>query len=517
MGNALRGKWRIDARLGDGSTAQVWAATHVNNGFRVALKVLHPDLSRDPEMRARFLREGYVANTIQHPGVVRVIDDDAGEDGCVFLVMDLLEGESLASMAERLGGTVPAATLLPIVDGVLDVLAAAHAQEVVHRDVKPDNIFVPIVGPPKVLDFGLARMKEGSSDATRTGLILGTPDYMAPEQARGKRGDVDARSDVFAVGATLFTLLSGQALHFARTLPEHLQLVASTRPRSLSVAAPSVDRAIVAVVDRALALEREERWQSAREMQVALRAAMGGTTLESDGKPDSGSAVTQARGSELFLAGEPPVPSSAPPPSGVTTQMVIAAPGAAATRNAAPIAAAYGTGERPRASDTLMSRVEPATSGELPPSTERTPPTGTDTPSDVGATTTSPEFRPLAIEEATLRGPPPVPLETLHALGLGPGAQGALPAVGAETLIQPLGEVPREIEHVLNQATEPPAVAPAAGASPAVVPPRSGPFGTVARTIVALIVIVSLVLVVAVPLVRRLRTANGGPAPTQPK
>ncbi|MEO8874318.1 MAG: serine/threonine-protein kinase, partial [Polyangiaceae bacterium] len=166
VGKIIKGKWRIDARLGAGATATVYAATH-RNGYRVALKVLHVDLSRDKEIVARFLREGYVANTIQHKGVVRVLDDDITEDGAVFLVLELLEGESLASMLTKNGGRLPWMQVADKMVELLDVLSTAHAQGVVHRDIKPDNVFLTTEGVLKVLDFGLARFALADKESTR--------------------------------------------------------------------------------------------------------------------------------------------------------------------------------------------------------------------------------------------------------------------------------------------------------------------------------------------------------------
>ncbi len=281
-GHLIKGKWRIDARLGDGSTASVYAATH-RNGYRVAVKILHSDLAGNADIRARFLREGYVANTIRHPGVVRILDDDVMEDGAVFLVMELLEGETLEARAMRFGGKLPLDDVIPTMDRLLDVLAAAHAQGIVHRDVKPDNVFLTKDGGLKVLDFGLARISEtiGSRMPTRAGLILGTPDFMSPEQASGNSGAVDPRSDLWSVGATAFTLLTNEPVHKSGTLHEYLQVIASVPARSLSQAAPNVPRSVVEVIDRSLALDRSHRWGSAREMQAALREAYPLTAAQS--------------------------------------------------------------------------------------------------------------------------------------------------------------------------------------------------------------------------------------------
>src|SRR5215472_13077965 len=154
IGTTLKGKWRIDAHLGTGGMASVFAATH-RNGNRVAIKMLHLDLSMNMEVRRRFLREGYAANAVGHPGSVRVHDDDIAEEGEVFLVMDLLEGETLEARARRFGNVLPLGEVLRAAHTVLDVLAAAHERGIVHRDIKPDNVFLTQAGSIHVLDFGI--------------------------------------------------------------------------------------------------------------------------------------------------------------------------------------------------------------------------------------------------------------------------------------------------------------------------------------------------------------------------
>jgi eukaryotic-like serine/threonine-protein kinase len=285
IGTVIKDKWRIDARLGSGGMATVYAATH-RNGNRVAIKMLHPDFSRDVTIRTRFLREGYVANAVGHQGTVRVLDDDMTEDGSVFLVMELLEGESLEVRRERLGGRLPVEEVFTVGDQLLDLLTAAHSKGIIHRDIKPENVFVTNEGAVKVLDFGIAQMRHMAAERTGTGLMLGTPDFMSPEQAGGHRDEIDARSDLWAVGATMFTLLSGESVHRAATLRDHL-LALSTKPaRSLAIAAPWVPPHLVAVVDRALEIQKARRWPDARAMQDALRwaykaVAQGATGAES--------------------------------------------------------------------------------------------------------------------------------------------------------------------------------------------------------------------------------------------
>ncbi len=268
-GKTLCGRYILEAPIGAGGMASVYRGSH-RNGNRVAIKILHPELAMLPEVRARFLREGYVANKVGHAGAVRVLDDDTAEDGTVFLVMELLDGETLEAMIARRGGTLPPATIVPLARQLLEILAAAHRQGIVHRDIKPDNLFVQSDWILKVLDFGIARMA-GAAHATRTGAgAMGTPVYMAPEQARGQVRNVDAQTDVWAVGAVIFRSLTGRHVYEEET-PEMTMVVAATQPPPLlGTLMPTAEPELCAVVDRALAPAKDARWSSATEMLEAL-------------------------------------------------------------------------------------------------------------------------------------------------------------------------------------------------------------------------------------------------------
>ncbi len=273
IGSTLREKYTIDRLLGVGGMAAVYAATH-RNAKRFAIKLLHADLSLNPELRHRFLREGYLANSVGHPGAVSVLDDDVGEDGSAFLVMELLDGETVAALQARCGPLAPGAALA-IAEGVLDVLIAAHARAIVHRDIKPANLFVTRSGGVKVLDFGVARMRDPASGLqSQSGLAIGTPAFMAPEQALGSDA-IDGRTDVWAVGATLFTLLSGRPVHDA---PPAMSLMwAATRPAApIGSLRADLPAGIVDLVDRALAFDRADRWPTAMAMRDAVRAELAG-------------------------------------------------------------------------------------------------------------------------------------------------------------------------------------------------------------------------------------------------
>jgi serine/threonine-protein kinase len=280
VGMLVRDKWRLERLLGVGGMAAVYAASH-RNGKRVALKWLHPELTIDKNARARFLREGYIANKVGHAGAVSVIDDETADDGALVLVMELLEGETIDARQTRLG-TLASAEVAIIAHQVLDVLATAHDNGIVHRDLKPENLFLTHEGTVKVLDFGIARLRELSvqSNATASHSSLGTPAYMPPEQARGRWKEVDARADLWALGATMFHLLTGRHVHEAPTVNEQL-LAAMTEPApSVRAIVESVPEAMARVVDRALAYDKAQRWADAREMQLAVREAYRAITGE---------------------------------------------------------------------------------------------------------------------------------------------------------------------------------------------------------------------------------------------
>jgi serine/threonine-protein kinase len=291
LGTVLSGKWKLDSLIGQGGMASVFAATH-RNGRRAAIKLLKSEFSRNALVRDRFLREGYVANHIGHPGVVGILDDDVTEQGQVYLVMELLEGDSFhARIRARV---LTSAQILFIGQQVLEPLATAHRRGVIHRDIKPANVFVCSDGRVKVLDFGLARVMEGNDlEPTRDGLVLGTPAFLSPEQARAVRDEIDWRADLYSVGAMLFYALSGRCVHEAESDLKILMAVMKKPAPSLSSVWPVAPAKVAALVDRALRFNPAERWQCAEDMAAATTEAFQELTgmaipatarAESDGK-----------------------------------------------------------------------------------------------------------------------------------------------------------------------------------------------------------------------------------------
>jgi serine/threonine-protein kinase len=266
----LRAKWTLDELLGLGGMAAVYAATH-RNGNRVAIKILEPEAATVKDVRTRFLREGYLANQVEHVGAVSIQDDDVDEDGTPFLVMELLDGQTLDTRWQN-EGKLPWQDALLVAHGMLDVLAAAQEKGIVHRDLKPGNIFIERTGSIKVLDFGIARLAQDGFQPGTTGYdtALGTPGFISPEQARGRWDEVDGKSDIFSVGATMFAILSGRHVHEAETANEQFALAMTEKAPPLAEVAPEVPPEVCEIVDRALRYDKKDRWDDAASMMSAV-------------------------------------------------------------------------------------------------------------------------------------------------------------------------------------------------------------------------------------------------------
>jgi tRNA A-37 threonylcarbamoyl transferase component Bud32 len=267
------GSFQVVRELGRGGMGVVWLAEHSLIQKRVAVKVLHEHLARDKRLVARFLSEARTLSLVQHPNVVAIYDLDMRE-GRPYLVMEHLEGQSLAEWAR---GPLEPALAVELLSQVCDALGAAHAHGVVHRDLKPGNVFlVPMGEGPrrvKLLDFGLAKSFTAPPGYTPTqhGVLLGTPEYMAPEQCAGEQ--VDARTDLYAVGIMAYQLLTGTLPftgHPAELLLAHLQHAPPLAHR----ARPGVPQALSSVLVRAMAKRPEQRFGSAAELRDALQAAV---------------------------------------------------------------------------------------------------------------------------------------------------------------------------------------------------------------------------------------------------
>lgn len=276
------GPYRLVTELGAGGMGTVWFAEHVSIGRRVAIKVLHPELSADPEPLARFVREARAVNAIRHPNIVD-ITDIGEQDGLSFLVMELLEGETLGARLERGNPSVDDA--VAIAKQIVLALSAAHGQGIVHRDLKPENIFLCAGDDEellvKVLDFGIAKLGTDGGfggGGTRPGLVLGTPLYMSPEQCMGDRS-LDGRSDQYSLGVVLYEMLVGappfESDSFGRLVVMHSH-EAPTPPCEHD---PSIPEPVSDVVLRALAKSPSDRFESADALAEALELAIQGEPI----------------------------------------------------------------------------------------------------------------------------------------------------------------------------------------------------------------------------------------------
>jgi serine/threonine protein kinase len=279
VGTLIKGKWTVEGLLGVGGMAAVYAAAH-RNGQRAALKILHADFAREKTICERFLREAYVSNKVNHAATVQVLDDDMTEQGEPFLIMELLLGETVRDAWKKCGRTMPIGRVLQICERVVDCLASCHAINVIHRDLKPANIFITEEGEVKVLDFGVAQMRDATSERTATGTALGTPAYMSPEQAMGLVDQLDGRADLFSVGAMMHALITGHRINNGRTEQEALVMAATKPVPSVARLAPHLPIELIKVIDKALAWDRRNRFQDAREMQKGLMDLMPSQQVE---------------------------------------------------------------------------------------------------------------------------------------------------------------------------------------------------------------------------------------------
>ena len=277
LGRTLSGKYRVVRELGSGGMGTVYLAEHTALKKLVAVKVLHPDLYVSAETIQRFQREGIAAGKFTHAGAIQIFDFDKDESGVFYLAMEYVEGQTLGQLL-RTESAIGVERAIDIIAQVLRVLAEAHTHGIVHRDLKPDNIMLLSSGVDdqvKVLDFGLSKLVDLPLEAslmTQVGRIMGTPQYMSPEQCAGK--EVDARSDLYAAGLILHELLSGQPTFPGDSIPEILVKQTSQAPPSLVDTHPElqIPADLDSLIERALRKDPAERFDSAGEMLAALNA-----------------------------------------------------------------------------------------------------------------------------------------------------------------------------------------------------------------------------------------------------
>ncbi|MEY4512994.1 MAG: hypothetical protein RLZZ450_5116, partial [Pseudomonadota bacterium] len=287
IGEVLSGAYRIERVLGEGAMGKLYEAGHLRLDRRFAVKVLHVPLAKRDDMRARFDREARVMSRIKSDHVVDVIDVAVAPDGRACIVTELLDGVDLERHLTLRGDKLPIAEAVYLMRQCLRGLSAAHALGVVHRDLKPSNLFLARDAGErvtlKVLDFGVAK-NGGDSELTAAGMVMGTPAYMAPEQARGARF-ADARSDLYAVGAVLYRLLTGRAPYEETDVNATLIRLMQEAPERPTTHDRSIPPALEAMIEQAMARDPAARFQNAAAFDAAL-AVFDTGEHDSFGSPD---------------------------------------------------------------------------------------------------------------------------------------------------------------------------------------------------------------------------------------
>lgn len=284
VGELLVGKYRLDTLLGSGGVGEVYRAQNTLIGRTVAIKLLKPELSTDEHVIARFIREARAATLARHPNVVEVLDVGRDEDGIPFIVQEFLEGMDLGQRLKRENRPLPPRQVLDLLIPVVQAVGLAHARGVVHRDLKPENVFLARVDGktvPKLLDFGISYIKPQPGDIrmTKTGMTVGTPAYMSPEQLEGTAG-VDVRTDVWALGVILYEALAGRLPFEGETSALLFAQIAWVDPMPLIQAAPHVPEDLSQVVGRCLQRKITARYPSAAELARDLVHVRAGRPIE---------------------------------------------------------------------------------------------------------------------------------------------------------------------------------------------------------------------------------------------
>ena len=269
---AVGDHYLIESEIGRGGMAVVYKATDLRLNRHVAIKVLPPDVAFNGDVKVRFIREAQTAAQLSHPNIVPIYSvDDGGGEALVYFVMSFVDGESLGVRLSR-EGAWPVDQTVRVLRDVADALAYAHTHGVVHRDIKPDNILIDRAsGRPLVTDFGIARAAAGETRLTVTGVAVGTPAYMSPEQALGER-EVDGRSDLYSLAVVGYHMLIGETPFRAANTPAMLVKHVSERPRPVRERRPDVPAYLAVAIDRALAKRPEDRFADAAEFRDALAA-----------------------------------------------------------------------------------------------------------------------------------------------------------------------------------------------------------------------------------------------------
>jgi serine/threonine-protein kinase len=423
IGRLVAGKYRVRKKLGKGGFGAVYEAEHVEIEKRVAIKTIDKAHAAVPERVARFKREARIAGSVESEHIVHVFDTGEDDELGLYMVMELLHGEDLASRLVR-RGKLPPEEAVRIAWQAARGLAKAHAAGVVHRDLKPANVYLCAKDDRrgdsdvlvKVVDFGVSKLLGDKEQITRAGMTMGTPQYMAPEQVRG--GNIDARADVWALGAVLYEMLAGRpAYPLLESYEMTFMSIATSRPRPLALVAPDVPAPLVAVVERALSHDAHRRYADARLLATALVEALPHVfpdalrrqstgSLETAGVPKRGAMRTVVIGALVLAVGAAIVFVAMNRKNGNggattngTTATTTATTGAASTS-----AATTSSNGAPSSTATTTATVEPTTTTTTPSAPE-TATTGAETPTKptTGKTSNVKITKPTATGTATTK------------------------------------------------------------------------------------------------------------------
>ncbi|HEY2896266.1 MAG TPA: serine/threonine-protein kinase [Gemmatimonadaceae bacterium] len=422
IGSVIADRYHVIRKLGEGGMGQVYLAEHVKMGRMSAIKVMNASLVQDADAVSRFNREAANASKINHPNIAAIYDFGETPDGLIYLAMEFVEGESLTRLCAALGA-LPAPRAAEIARQVASALEAAHERGIVHRDLKPDNIMISRgrdgADLVKVVDFGIAKAAEGAGQkVTRTGLVVGTPEYMSPEQLTGDT--LDGRSDLYALALVTFNMLTGTLPFTGQTTQEALLKRLTDRPLSLAEARPDLSwpPALQGALDRALTRLASDRYQHASEFGSALVAAVAGMSADA-----VQSAPTQAMGAQPAAAPARTAREKYFIPAILAAWLIVIVGGAMLMRMRRAPAHGEMTVASSQTVDSASSRlgtpVVPATAPAPPPSAPAPASVSDSAPASAPASSSE-----LAPTPAPAPPPPPPPTSTPHvpAPGVGAGA-----------------------------------------------------------------------------------------------
>jgi serine/threonine protein kinase len=279
-GAVLQDTYRIVRQIGRGGMGAVYEAIHLRLAGRYAVKVLLSQTAADPQAFARFRREAEVTSGLRHPNIVQVIDFNQTPQGNPYLVMEFLEGCDLAGELARLAGPMPLARVAAVLRQTVSGLGAAHSRGVIHRDLKPDNLFLARIDGEegevlKILDFGISKVKEATTKLTRESAVFGTAHYMSPEQAAGQIDRIDIRSDQFSLAAIVYQMLAGQEPFNGDSVAAIVYQVVHAEPRPLPLLNPTITPDLATVIAKAMSKDRDQRFSNVREFFNAFARTSG--------------------------------------------------------------------------------------------------------------------------------------------------------------------------------------------------------------------------------------------------